>query len=101
MTETPTIEVSVCQPAADPEVMHETVISALEDRLLTVSGVTLLAAGTSLGWSKITIYLDPSTNIEAAALDVQAAINAALPSLPSDVLCKIKTSVPPALGTAE
>ncbi len=81
----PTISVTASRPGADPNIMAATVAAPLERRLGEISGVTELTSVSSLGSSRITIQFDLSRSIEGAARDVQAALNAALTDLPSDM----------------
>src|SRR3974377_781446 len=81
----PTIFVTANRPGADPNIMAATVAAPLERRLGEISGVTGLSSVRSLGFSRITIQFDLSRNIEGAARDVQAALNAALSDLPGDL----------------
>jgi multidrug efflux pump len=81
----PTINVSASRPGADPNIMAATVAAPLERRLGEIAGVTELTSVSSLGSSRITIQFDLSRSIEGAARDVQAALNAALSDLPSDM----------------
>ncbi len=83
--EIPTISVSASRPGADPAVMAATVAAPLERRLGEISGVTELTSTSSLGSSRITVQFDLSRNIDGAARDVQAALNAALSDLPGDM----------------
>ena len=83
--EFPTIFVSASRPGADPNIMAATVAAPLERRLGEISGVTELTSTSSTGLSRITIQFDLSRNIEGAARDVQAALNAALSDLPGDM----------------
>ncbi len=83
--EFPTINVSASRPGADPETMAATVAAPLERRIGEIAGVTELTSVSSLGSSRITIQFDLSRNIEGAARDVQAALNAALSDLPTDL----------------
>ena len=83
--EFPTIHISASRPGADPAVMAATVAAPLERRLSEISGISELTSVSSLGVSRITVQFDLSRNIEAAARDVQAALNAALSDLPSDM----------------
>jgi len=83
--EFPTIFVTANRPGADPNVMAATVAAPLERRLGEISGVTELTSVSSLGLSRITIQFDLSRSIDGAARDVQAALNAALSDLPSDM----------------
>jgi multidrug efflux pump len=80
-----TISVTASRPGADPNTMAATVAAPLERRLGEISGVTELTSVSSLGSSRITVQFDLSRNIDGAARDVQAAINAALTDLPSDM----------------
>src|SRR5215831_4715237 len=77
----PTINVTASRPGADPA----TVAAPLERRLGEIAGVTELTSRSSLGTTRITIQFDLARNIDGAARDVQAAINAALTDLPSDL----------------
>jgi multidrug efflux pump subunit AcrB len=83
--EFPTINVTASRPGADPNIMAATVAAPIERRLGEISGVTELTSVTSLGQSRITIQFDLSRSIEGAARDVQAALNAALSDLPTDL----------------
>ncbi len=80
-----TISVTASRPGADPSTMAATVAAPLERRLAEISGVTELTSVSSLGSSRITVQFDLSRNIDGAARDVQAALNAALSDLPSDM----------------
>ena len=81
----PTIRVSASRPGADPATMAATVAAPLERQLGEISGVTELTSVSSLGSSRITVQFDPSRDIDGAAQDVQAALNAAMTDLPSDM----------------
>ena len=81
----PTIRVSAGRPGADPATMAKTVAAPLERRLGEISGVTEITSVSSLGSSNITVQFDLGRNIEGAARDVQAALNAALSDLPGDL----------------
>src|SRR5229473_8322802 len=81
----PTINVTASRPGADPETMAATVAAPLERRLGEIAGVTELTSRSSLGSTRITVQFDLSRNIDGAARDVQAAINAALTDLPGDL----------------
>ncbi len=81
----PTISVTANRPGADPETMAATVAAPLERRLGEIAGVTELTSRSSLGSTRITVQFDLSRNIDGAARDVQAAINAALTDLPGDL----------------
>ena len=81
----PTINVTAQRPGADPEIMAATVAAPLERRLGEIAGVTELTSRNALGSTRITVQFDLARNIEGAARDVQAAINAALTDLPADL----------------
>jgi multidrug efflux pump subunit AcrB len=81
----PTITVNATRPGADPETMAATVAAPLERRLGEIAGVTELTSRSSLGSTRVTIQFDLARNIDGAARDVQAAINAALTDLPADL----------------
>jgi hydrophobe/amphiphile efflux-1 (HAE1) family protein len=83
--EFPTIRVSASRPGADPTTMAATVAAPLERRLAEISGVTEITSVSSLGSTNITIQFDLNRNIDGAARDVQAALNAALTDLPGDL----------------
>ena len=83
--EFPTISISASRPGADPNIMAATVAAPLERRLGEISGVTEITSTSSLGSSRITVQFDLKRNIEGAARDVQAALNAALTDLPGDM----------------
>jgi multidrug efflux pump len=81
----PTISVTASRPGADPETMAATVAAPLERRLGEIAGVTELTSRSSLGSTRVTVQFDLARNIDGAARDVQAAINAALTDLPADL----------------
>ncbi|WP_417069688.1 multidrug efflux RND transporter permease subunit [Niveibacterium terrae] len=81
----PTISVSANLPGASPETMAATIATPLERSLGQIAGVTEMTSSSSLGQSRITLQFDLARDIEGAANDVQAAINAARASLPSSL----------------
>src|ERR1700755_1920295 len=83
--EFPTIRVSGGRPGADPAVMAQTMAAPLERRLGEIPGVTEITSRSSLGSTNITIQFDLKRNIDGAARDVQAALNAAAIDLPGDL----------------
>jgi len=83
--EFPIINVSASRPGASPEVMAATVASPLERRLGEIAGVNQLTSSSSLGSTSISLQFDIGRNIDRAARDVQAAINASLADLPTDL----------------
>ncbi len=81
--EFPAVSVSASLPGASPEVMASSVAMPLERSLGAIAGVTEMTSRNSVGSTRITIQFDLSRNIDSAAKDVQAAINAARALLPS------------------
>ena len=78
----PTIQVSAGLPGASPETMASAVATPLERQFGHIAGVTEMTSSSSLGSTGIVLQFDLSRNIDAAARDVQAAINAARGYLP-------------------
>lgn len=78
----PTISVQASLPGASPEIMASSVATPLERQLGRIAGVTELTSSSSLGSTRIIIQFDLTRNIDGAARDVQAAINASLSQLP-------------------
>ncbi len=83
--EYPTIRVSASRPGADPAVMAQTMAAPLERRLGEIPGVSELTSSSTLGTTNITIQFDLNRNVDGAARDVQAALNAAAMDLPGDL----------------
>ena len=81
----PTISVSASLPGADPETMAATVAAPLERRIGEIAGISELTSSSNFSSTRITVQFDPSRNVDSAAQDVQAAINAAIPNLPADM----------------
>jgi multidrug efflux pump len=79
----PTISVSASLPGASSETMATSVATPLERQLGRIAGVTEMTSNSSLGNSRITLQFDLGRDIDGAARDVQAAINAARAQLPS------------------
>ncbi|RUQ31312.1 MAG: multidrug efflux RND transporter permease subunit [Candidatus Competibacteraceae bacterium] len=79
----PTISVQARLPGASPETMAATVATPLERALGRIAGVTEMTSSSSLGATRITLQFDLDRNIDGAARDVQAAINAARSLLPT------------------
>ena len=79
----PTISVSASLPGASPETMAATVATPLERALGRIAGVTEMTSSSSLGSTRITLQFDLNRDIDGAARDVQAAINAARALLPT------------------
>ena len=79
----PTISVSASLPGASAETMASTVASPLERALGSIAGVTEITSSSSLGSSRITLQFELDRDVNAAARNVQAAINASRALLPS------------------
>ena len=79
----PTISVSASLPGASPETMAATVATPLERSLGRIAGVTEMTSSSSLGSSRVTLQFELSRDIDGAARDVQAALNAARSLLPT------------------
>ena len=79
----PTISVSASLPGASPDTMAATVSTPLERALGTIAGVNEITSRSSLGSTNITLQFDLDRDIDGAARDVQAAINAARTLLPT------------------
>src|SRR5438552_4224806 len=79
----PTISVSASLPGASPETMAATVATPLERSLSRIAGVTEMTSSSSLGSSRITLQFELNRDIDGAARDVQAALNAARSLLPT------------------
>jgi hydrophobe/amphiphile efflux-1 (HAE1) family protein len=78
----PTIMVSASLPGASPETMASSVAQPLERQFAQIPGVAQLTSASVLGQSQISVQFDLNRNIDAAAQDIQAAINAASGQLP-------------------
>jgi multidrug efflux pump len=81
----PTISVSAGLPGASPQTMASSVATPLERQLGHIAGVTEMTSSSGLGSANITLQFDLSRDINAAARDVQAAINASLANLPANL----------------
>jgi len=81
----PTVSVSASLPGASPEVMAATVATPLERAMGRIAGVNELTSSSSLGSARVTVQFDLSRQIDAAAREVQAAIQAARSSLPTSL----------------
>src|SRR5882762_9011515 len=78
----PVISVSASLPGADPETVSSSLAAPLERRLGQIAGVSEMTSVSTLGGTSITLQFDLSRNVDRAARDVQAAINAATTDLP-------------------
>jgi multidrug efflux pump len=81
----PTINVGAGLPGASAEIMASSVATPLERQLGHIAGVSEMTSSSGLGSTNITIQFDLSRNIDGAARDVQAAINAARTYLPANL----------------
>jgi HAE1 family hydrophobic/amphiphilic exporter-1 len=81
----PTIAVSASLPGASPETMAASVAQPLERQIAQIPGVSQMTSTSSLGATAITVQFDLDRNIDAAANDIQAAINAASGQLPKNL----------------
>jgi HAE1 family hydrophobic/amphiphilic exporter-1 len=79
----PTVNVFASLPGGDPATMAATVASPLERQFTTIAGVDEMTSMSGAGNSNITLTFDLDRNIDSAVVDVQTAIAAALPLLPS------------------
>ena len=77
-----TTSVNATLPGADPETVASSLAAPLERRLSQISGVTEITSVSTLGGTSISLQFDLNRKVEAAARDVQAAINAASRDLP-------------------
>jgi hydrophobe/amphiphile efflux-1 (HAE1) family protein len=81
----PTIQVSASLPGADPQTMASSVTTPLERQFSQIPGVSQMLSSTSLGGTNIVLQFDLDRNIDAAAQDVQSAIQAASGQLPKSL----------------
>jgi multidrug efflux pump len=81
----PTISVGAGLPGASPETMASAVATPLERQFSRIAGVSEMTSSSQLGQTNITLQFDLNRNIDAAARDVQAAINAARGYLPTNL----------------
>jgi multidrug efflux pump len=78
----PTISVSASLPGASAQIMAASVATPLERQFSHIAGITEMTSSSSLGSTSVTLQFDLSRNIDGAARDVEAAINAARTYLP-------------------
>lgn len=81
----PVIQVSVAYPGADPTVMGSNVASPLEQQFMQIPGIEMITSRNSFGASSIVLQFSLSKSLDAAATDVQSAIQRAMGNLPSDL----------------
>jgi multidrug efflux pump len=81
----PTINVAAQLPGASPDIMASAVAAPLERQFAHIAGLSEMTSASYLGSTSITLQFDLNRNIDGAARDVQAAINAARANLPSNL----------------
>src|SRR5207237_2214514 len=81
----PAISVQASLPGASPETMASSVATPLERQFSRIAGVTEMTSTSYLGSTSVTLLFDLSRNIDGAARDVEAAINAARGYLPANL----------------
>jgi hydrophobic/amphiphilic exporter-1 (mainly G- bacteria), HAE1 family len=82
---TPVINVSANLPGAGPETMATSVALPLEKQFQTIPGLSVISSTNTLGSTNVTLEFDQGRDIDAAAVDVQAALLRAQRSLPIDM----------------
>src|SRR3954466_14666455 len=83
--EYPVVQVSAGLPGASPETMASAVATPLERQFGRIAGINQMTSSSSLGNTNISLQFDLNRNVDAAARDVQAAINAARSQLPANL----------------
>jgi HAE1 family hydrophobic/amphiphilic exporter-1 len=83
--DTPVINVSAALPGASPETMASSVALPLEKQFQTIPGLKLISSTSTLGNTSLTLEFEEDRNVDAAAVDVQAALLRAQRSLPQDM----------------
>src|SRR5499427_9476332 len=81
--EYPTLNVSASLPGGDPNTMASAVASPLERQMTTIAGIDSMVSNSGTGNTNITLQFDLGRNIDSAAVDVQTAIAAVMPLLPT------------------
>src|SRR5579863_2217550 len=81
----PTVSVSANLPGGSPEIMASSVATPLERQFGRIANITEMTSSSYLGSTSITLQFDLNRNIDGAARDVQAAINAARSYLPTNL----------------
>ena len=82
---TPVINVSALLPGASPETMASAVALPLEKQFSTIAGLSVISSTNTLGNTSLTLEFDPARDIDAASVDVQAALLRAQRSLPEEM----------------
>ena len=81
----PVIQVTVSYPGADPTIMGANVASPLEQQFMQIPGIELVTSLNSFGATQVVLQFSMNKSIDAAATDVQSAIQRAMGNLPSDL----------------
>jgi multidrug efflux pump len=81
----PTITVGASLPGASPEIMASSIATPLERQFGRIAGITEMTSSSNLGTTSVTLQFDLTRDINGAARDVQAAINAARSYLPTNL----------------
>ncbi|MGD0965805.1 MAG: efflux RND transporter permease subunit [Candidatus Acidiferrales bacterium] len=81
----PTITVTANLPGASPDVMAASVATPLEKQFTRIAGVSEMTSNSSVGAAQVTLQFDLNRDINAAAREVQAAINSSVGLLPSNL----------------
>ena len=82
---TPIINVQAVLPGASPDTMASSVALPLEKQFSTIAGLQTISSVNTLGNSSLTLEFDAARDIDAAAVDVQAALFRSLPALPAEM----------------
>jgi HAE1 family hydrophobic/amphiphilic exporter-1 len=82
---TPVIQVSAVLPGASPETMASSVALQLEKQFSTIAGLTTISSTNTIGNTSVVLEFDPKRDIDAAAVDVQAALFRAQRTLPAEM----------------
>src|SRR5205823_2923887 len=83
--DSPTINVNAGLPGGSPETMASAVATPLERRFGRIAGITEITSASTLGQSQLTLQFDLDRDVDSAARDVQAAMNAAAGDLPANL----------------
>ena len=81
----PTISVTAQLPGADPQTMASSVATPLEEQFGQIPGIVQMTSSSTLGFTSVTVQFDLARNVDGAAADVLAAINAAGGQLPPNM----------------
>jgi len=83
--DSPTINVNAGLPGGSPETMASAVATPLERRFGRIAGITEITSASTLGQTQLTLQFDLDRDVDSAARDVQAAMNASAGDLPSNL----------------